>query len=104
MRFDVILDSFLSAPDMVRLGRMAEDYGLGGLWIANNYNTRDAFVNFVPLAMASERVRMGPIAVSPFELHPQKMAHSLLTLNEIAKGRAQIVVGGGGWHGREYRA
>lgn len=96
MRFDVILDSFLSAPDMLRLGKMAEEHGLGGLWIANNYNTRDAFVNFVPLAMETKRVRMGPIAVSPFELHPQKMAHSLLTLNEIARGRAQIVVGGGG--------
>ncbi|MFQ5634503.1 MAG: LLM class flavin-dependent oxidoreductase [Gammaproteobacteria bacterium] len=96
MRFDVILDSFLSAPDMARLGGMAEEYGLGGVWIANNYNTRDAFANFVPLAMKSERLRMGPIAVSPFELHPQKMAHSLLTLNEIAGGRAQIVVGGGG--------
>jgi 5,10-methylenetetrahydromethanopterin reductase len=75
---------------------MAEDYGLGGVWIANNYKTRDAFVNFVPLAMRSERICMGPIAVSPFELHPQKMAHSLLTLNEISAGRAQIVVGGGG--------
>lgn len=96
MRFDVILDSFLSAPDMVRLGKLAEDCGLGGVWIANNYNTRDAFVNFVPLAMESETIRMGPIAVSPFELHPQKMAHALLTLNEIAEGRAQIVVGGGG--------
>jgi len=96
MRFDVILPSELSADDMVDLGRLAESYGLGGVWIANNYATRDAFVNFVPLAMRTEKLRMGPIAVSPFELHPQKMAHSLLTLNEIAAGRAQIVVGGGG--------
>ena len=75
---------------------VAEEYGLGGVWIANNFDTRDAFVNFVPLAMQTERLRMGPIAISPFELHPIKMAHSLLTLNEIAKGRAQLVVGGGG--------
>jgi 5,10-methylenetetrahydromethanopterin reductase len=39
---------------------------------------------------------MGPIAVSPFELHPLKMAASLLTLNEVSGGRAQIVVGAGG--------
>jgi 5,10-methylenetetrahydromethanopterin reductase len=96
VRFDVILDSFMSAPDMVRLGKLAEEYGLGGVWIANNFNTRDAFVNFVPLAMETGALRMGPIAVSPFELHPQKIAHSLLTLNEIADGRAQIVIGGGG--------
>jgi 5,10-methylenetetrahydromethanopterin reductase len=96
MRFDVILYSDLSADEMVRYGKLAEEYGLGGVWIANNFDTRDAFVNFVPLAMQTERLRMGPIAVSPFELHPIKMAHSLLTLNEIAKGRAQLVVGGGG--------
>jgi 5,10-methylenetetrahydromethanopterin reductase len=96
MRFDVILDSFMSAPDMVRCGKLAEEYGLGGVWIANNFNTRDAFVNFVPLALESSSIRMGPTAVSPFELHPMKIAHSLLTLNEIAAGRAQIVVGGGG--------
>jgi 5,10-methylenetetrahydromethanopterin reductase len=96
MRFDVILYSDLSADEMLSLGKLAEEVGIGGVWIANNYNTRDAFVNFVPLAMQTKTLRMGPIAVSPFELHPQKMAHSLLTLNEIAKGRAQIVVGGGG--------
>lgn len=96
MKFDVIVDSTLSATDMVELGKLAEDCGLRGIWIANNYATRDAFVNFVPLAMQSKRLRMGPIAVSPFELHPQKMAHSLLTLNEIAAGRALLVVGGGG--------
>ena len=65
MRFDVILYSDLSADDMVRYGKLAEEYGLGGVWIANNFDTRDAFVNFVPLAMQTERLRMGPIAVSP---------------------------------------
>jgi 5,10-methylenetetrahydromethanopterin reductase len=96
MRFDVILYSDLSADDMVRYGRLAEEYGLGGVWIANNTDTRDAFVNFVPLAMRTQRLRMGPIAVSPFELHPIKIAQSLMTLNAIANGRAQIVIGGGG--------
>ena len=96
MRFDAILPSDLSHDEILELGKLGEDCGLGGVWVANNYATRDAFVNFVPLAMQSKSIRMGPIAVSPFELHPQKMAHSLLTLNEIAAGRAQIVVGGGG--------
>jgi len=96
MRFDAILPSDLSHQEILKLGKLGEDCGLGGVWVANNYATRDPFVNFVPLAMQSKAIRMGPIAVSPFELHPQKMAHSLLTLNEIAAGRAQIVVGGGG--------
>ena len=51
MKFDVIVDSTLSATDMVELGKLAEDCGLSGIWIANNYATRDAFENFVSLAM-----------------------------------------------------
>lgn len=39
---------------------------------------------------------MGPVAVSPFELHPVKIANQLFTLNEYAGGRASIVIGGGG--------
>ena len=55
MRFDVILYSDLSADEMLSLGKLAEEVGIGGVWIANNYNTRDAFVNFVPLAMQTNR-------------------------------------------------
>jgi alkanesulfonate monooxygenase SsuD/methylene tetrahydromethanopterin reductase-like flavin-dependent oxidoreductase (luciferase family) len=96
MRIDVIIESDKSADDFTRLGKLAEEYGLGCVWIPNNANGRDPFVNFTPLAMQSERIGMGPMAISPFELHPVKMGMSLLSLNEIAKGRAQIVVGGGG--------
>jgi 5,10-methylenetetrahydromethanopterin reductase len=96
MRIDIILESN-NAPERIRdLGVLAEACGLGGVWVSNMNDARDPFINFVPLAMATRRIRLGPIAVSPFELHPLKMASSLLTLNEVAKGRAQIVIGGGG--------
>ena len=96
MRIDVIIESTRTPAEFLRLGKLAEECGLGGVWVANNSNGRDPFVSFVPLALQSDSIRMGPIAVSPFELHPYKMAVSLLTLNELAGGRAQIVVGGGG--------
>ncbi|MEE4185112.1 MAG: LLM class flavin-dependent oxidoreductase [Gammaproteobacteria bacterium] len=96
MRIDVIIESNLSAEEFLRLGSLAEEFGLRAIWVPNNANGRDAFVNFAPLALQHGSIRMGPIAVSPFELHPYKMAISLLTLNELAAGRAQIVVGGGG--------
>ncbi|MBT5890976.1 MAG: LLM class flavin-dependent oxidoreductase [Chromatiales bacterium] len=96
MRIDVIIESDKPVERWLELGKLAESVGLGGVWVANNANGRDAFVNFTPLATQTERIAMGPIAVSPFELHPLKMAVSLLSLNEIAKGRAQIVIGAGG--------
>jgi 5,10-methylenetetrahydromethanopterin reductase len=96
MRIDVILESNLAPSRIAELGGLAERHGLGGVWVSNMNDARDPFVNFVDLARATRRIRLGPIAVSPFELHPLKMAGSLLTLNEIAGGRAQIVVGAGG--------
>jgi 5,10-methylenetetrahydromethanopterin reductase len=96
LRIDLILKPHQSAAEMARLGRLAESYGLGAVWVPNNILSLDPFVNFVPLAQQTARLHMGPIAVSPFELHPQRMANLLLTLNELAGGRASIVVGGGG--------
>jgi 5,10-methylenetetrahydromethanopterin reductase len=96
MRIDVILESKNAPQQVLELGRLAEDVGLGGVWVSNMNDARDPFINFVPLAMQTEHIRLGPIAISPFELHPLKMASSLMTLNEVAGGRAQIVVGAGG--------
>jgi 5,10-methylenetetrahydromethanopterin reductase len=96
VRIDLILEPHLAPAEMVRLGRLAESYGIGGVWVPNNIASRDPFVNFVPLAQQTTRLRMGPTAVSPFELHPARMANLLLTLNELSGGRGQIVVGGGG--------
>jgi 5,10-methylenetetrahydromethanopterin reductase len=96
MRIDLILESNNAPERILELGRLAEQQGLGAVWVSNMNDARDPFINFVPLAQGTRRIRLGPIAVSPFELHPLKMASSLLTLNEMAGGRAQIVVGAGG--------
>jgi len=96
VRIDLILQPHHSVAEMTRLGKLAESYGLAAVWVPNNIQSLDPFVSFVPLAQQTTRLRMGPIAVSPFELHPLRMANLLLTLNELAGGRATIVVGGGG--------
>jgi len=96
VRIDLILQPHHSVAEMTRLGKLAESYGLATVWVPNNIQSLDPFVSFVPLAQQTTRLRMGPIAVSPFELHPLRMANLLLTLNELAGGRATIVVGGGG--------
>ena len=96
MRIDVILESNAPPEELVKLGSLAEEYGLGGVWVSNMNDARDPFINFVDLGHKTANIRLGPIAVSPFELHPMKMAAALLTLNEAIGGRAQIVVGAGG--------
>lgn len=96
MRIDLILEANSSPGRIAELGRLAESQGLGAIWVSSMLDARDPFMSFMEAARTTRRIRMGPIAVSPFELHPLKMATALLTLNEASNGRAQIVVGGGG--------
>jgi 5,10-methylenetetrahydromethanopterin reductase len=84
------------AEEFLALGRLAEDLSFDAVWTANHASAPDPFLSFSTLAQASKRIRLGPVAVSPFELHPLKLANSLFTLNQFAGGRANIVIGGGG--------
>ena len=96
MRIDIVLEPNASAQKFAELGALAESYGIGAVWTANHLAARDPFLCFSLLGAATNTIGMGPVAISPFELHPVKMANALLTLNEMSNGRASIVIGGGG--------
>lgn len=95
MRIDLVLESSNSPERLAELARLAEDAGVSGIWISNMHDGRDPFINLVDAARATEHLHMGPVAVSPYELHPLKMGNALLTFNEIAKGRAHLGVAAG---------
>lgn len=95
MRIDLILAPNSPAERFAELARLAENYGFNGIWTSNMHDGRDPFVNFVDAARATRKILFGPVAVSPYELHPLKMGTSLLTLNEIADGRARIGISAG---------
>lgn len=96
MRIDVILESNNTPERIAELAQLAEENGLGGIWVSGMLDGRDPFALFVKAALATTKIKMGPIAISSYELHPLMMAKSLLTLNEYTQGRAQMTVGGGG--------
>ncbi len=96
MKIDVILDARSDANEIGRLGALAEEHGLGAVWSSSLLDSRDPFTNMSLLAHDSTHIRMGPIAVNPFDIHPVRIATSLFTLNELCDGRGQIVIGGGG--------
>jgi alkanesulfonate monooxygenase SsuD/methylene tetrahydromethanopterin reductase-like flavin-dependent oxidoreductase (luciferase family) len=93
---DIILNEFASPQAAAELGLMAERYGVRGVWASNYGWSRDPFFTLSLLAHQSSRIRLGPMAISPAELHPLKMANLLFSLNELSRGRAMIMVGGGG--------
>lgn len=96
MKLDVILDARASANEIAKLGLLAERYGFDGVWVSSLLDSRDPFTNLTTLAQQSSSIKLGPIAINPWDSHPVRIAASLYTLNEFADGRARIVIGGGG--------
>jgi len=96
VKIDVILDARESAAHLAELGQLAEEAGIRGVWVSSLLDSRDPFTNLSVLATTTQRLLLGAIAVNPFDTHPVRIAASLLTLNELADGRARIVIGGGG--------
>ena len=94
MQISAILDPDLSPGEVKDLGLLAERLGLTAVWNSNYPSSRDPFINLCPLALASDAIRLGPLVVTPYELHPYKTAKALASLNELAGGRANILVGG----------
>ena len=95
MKIDIILEPDLTPEEICDLGLLAESYGVNSVWTSNYFSHWDPFISLTQLANQSRKIKLGILAVSPFEMHPLKIANSLLTLNEISQGRAQIAVGAG---------
>ena len=95
MKFHIIIEANNAPEKIAELAQLAESYGMEGIWSSNMHDSRDPFINFVDTARATSKIKIGPVAVSPYELHPLKMANALLTLNEISGGRAHLGVGAG---------
>jgi len=96
MDLDIILEADLTPAEIQELGLLAEQYGFRAIWAQNYARARDAFMSVVPLAQATKNIKVGVVIVSPYEMHPLKIANAVLTLNEYSGGRALVVVGAGG--------
>jgi alkanesulfonate monooxygenase SsuD/methylene tetrahydromethanopterin reductase-like flavin-dependent oxidoreductase (luciferase family) len=96
MRVDVLLEPDQTPAQLTELAKLCERYGIGTMWQQNYVSWRDPFMSLVPAAMATQRVGLGVCVISPWEMHPVKLASALLTLHEYGKGRAALVIGGGG--------
>jgi 5,10-methylenetetrahydromethanopterin reductase len=96
MEIDIILNEFASPAEAAELSLLAESYGLRGVWSSSYGDGWDPFMSLSLAADQTSNIRLGPLAVSPYELHPLKMTNALYSLNELSNGRAMICVGGGG--------
>ncbi len=101
MKIDIMLEPDQSPEQVAELALLAEGYGLRALWAQNYVSARDPFMCLVPAALSTMTIKLGVVVVSPYEMHPMKIGNAVLTLNEFCQGRAEVVIGGGGyWCGR----
>jgi hypothetical protein len=96
MDIDIILECDVSPSQVAELAVEAEKLGVRGLWTSNYHQNYDCFMALMPAAGATSRIQLGALAVTPWELHPLKMANALLTLNEHSNGRGMVAISGGG--------
>lgn len=96
MDIELIVGNEMPPDAVAEFAVVAERYGVRTLWNSNITNGYDPFMALVPAAGATSRIRLGPLALSPYEMHPLKIGYALATLNELSGGRAQIGLGGGG--------
>jgi alkanesulfonate monooxygenase SsuD/methylene tetrahydromethanopterin reductase-like flavin-dependent oxidoreductase (luciferase family) len=96
VKVQVFLEAGVPPAEVAELGKLAERAGIETLWASSFPARREPFMCLTPLAARQRNLQLGAVPISPFELHPLKMADSLLTLNELSGGRAAITVGGMG--------
>jgi 5,10-methylenetetrahydromethanopterin reductase len=82
---------------MVALARHAEQLGFERVWVYDEgLATRDVHVTMTAIALATERVRIGPGITNGLTRHPAQTAAAIATLDELSGGRAFLGVGAGG--------
>ena len=94
MKVQVFLEAGIPPGDVADLSALADSFGIDTLWASSFPARREPFMCLSAAATQTSNIRLGPVPISPYELHPLKIADALLTLNELSNGRAAITVGG----------
>lgn len=88
-------DGSEAAAELAALARAAEAGGVGTVWIANHLFQRDPVVQSAALLAATERLRAGLMAMSPYATHPVQAAMAAASLDEHFPGRVTLSFGAG---------
>lgn len=96
MDIEIIIGCEMNPQQVAEYAVEAEKAGVRTLWHSNLPNGWDPFLGLSQAALATSRIKLGVLALSPYEMHPVRIAYSMISLNEMAKGRAILGLGGGG--------
>ena len=99
------VDEYSSAALLASLAREAEDSGWDGVFIWDHMGktsaAADPWVALTAMAMATQRVKLGPIITPIPRRRPWKLARETVTLDHLSNGRLILGIGLG-WGSEEF--
>ncbi len=93
----LLLNAEYPLAELTALARLAERLGYEHLWYTDVRFLRDCYVSLGALAVATERIMLGPGVTDPYTRHPALTAAAIGTLAELSRGRALLGLGMGGY-------
>ncbi len=83
--------------EIVALAQLAERLGYERCWVYDEgLHTHDVYVTLSAIAVATDRIKLGPGITNPFVRHPGATATALASLDQLSGGRAFLGLGAGG--------
>jgi 1,4-dihydroxy-2-naphthoate octaprenyltransferase len=73
----------------------AERSGVESIWVHDSYFERDPISFLAPMALATNRIRLGAGALNPYTRHPFVVASTMASLDNLAEGRLSLALGSG---------
>ena len=92
MRIGAYFDGFSDINGTVSSAKAAELAGFSSLWFAQHMGYREAYVSAAIAAAATTRIKVVPVAITPYLWPPMPAAMSVATLIELAPGRVELSV------------
>ena len=109
MRFAIALPIFGQYCDPRLLGELARDAENAGwdgcfIWdhihVGNSEPVADPWIALATIALATERIRIGPMVTPLYRRYPWKLARESVSIDHLSGGRLILGVGlGGDWFG-----
>lgn len=94
LRFGLRLIGYLGPVErLIELARLGEEAGFDSVWFPHDPFMHNTWVLTSAVATATSRVRIGSVGTNPYTTDPCEIATYLMTLDELAHGRATLGLG-----------
>lgn len=94
IRFGLRLIGYLGPVErLIELARLGEAAGFDSIWFPHDTFMHNTCVLTSAVATATSRVRIGSVGTNPFTTDPCEIATYVMTLDELARGRATLGLG-----------